>query len=113
MQAEKWGSQENVDSDEQDLSSEELDEILEIRMNKTRARLSQNLENGENPQGKEGIVVLTQRLHREPTTRTKRAQRMQDAYHRSMGMANHTPGKTGYARVTRDNGSPHWTIRRK
>jgi hypothetical protein len=56
MQAENWGSQENVDSDEQDLSSEELDEILEIRMNKTRARLSQNLENGENPQGKEGIV---------------------------------------------------------
>lgn len=59
------------------------------------------------------FVVLTQRLHREPTTRTKRAQKMQDAHHRSMGMANHTPGKTGYARVTQDNGSPHWTIRRK
>jgi hypothetical protein len=59
------------------------------------------------------LIVLTQRLHREPTARTKRAKKMQDAYHRSMGLATHTPEKTGYARVTRNNGAPHWTIRRK
>ena len=55
MQAEKWESQENIDSDEHDVTSEELDEILEIRMNKARTRLSQNLENGENPEEK-GVV---------------------------------------------------------
>ena len=52
METQKWGSQENVELDEQYLSSEELDEVLEIRMDKTRARLSQNLENDENPEGK-------------------------------------------------------------
>ncbi|XP_028413876.1 uncharacterized protein LOC114536723 [Dendronephthya gigantea] len=113
MQEEKWNSQDNIDSDEQEFNSDELDEVLEIRMNKTRARLSQNLENGDDQNEPKGIVVLTQRLHREATTRTKRAQRMQEAYRRSNGMASYTPEKTGYARVVRDNGSSHWTIRRK
>jgi hypothetical protein len=55
MQSEKWNSQENVNSDEHDLSSEELDEVLEIRINKAKARLSQNLENGESSEDK-GVV---------------------------------------------------------
>ena len=55
MQSEKWDSQENINSDENDLSSDELDEVLEIRINKVKARLSQNLENGENSEGK-GVV---------------------------------------------------------
>ena len=55
MEAEKWQSRKASDSDEPELSADELDEILEIRMNKTRARLSQNFENGENAEDK-GIV---------------------------------------------------------
>ena len=55
MQSEKWDSQENINSDEHDLSSDELDEVLEIRINKTKARLSQNLENGQNSGG-DGVV---------------------------------------------------------
>ena len=55
MQSEKWDSQENIDSDEHDISSDELDEVLEIRINKAKARLSQNLENGKNSEGN-GVV---------------------------------------------------------
>ena len=56
MQAEKWGSPDHIDSDEQEFNPDELDEVLEIRMNKTRARLSQNLENGEDQNQPQGIV---------------------------------------------------------
>ena len=55
MQSEKWDSQENINSDEHDISSDELDEVLEIRINKAKARLSQNLENGKNSEGN-GVV---------------------------------------------------------
>ena len=55
MQSEKWDIQENINSDEHDISSDELDEVLEIRINKAKARLSQNLENGQNSEGN-GVV---------------------------------------------------------
>ena len=60
MEAEKCGQRhENIDSEEHDLSSEELTAILEIRIDKGRARLSQNLlEKDENLQ-QEGVVGKT------------------------------------------------------
>ena len=53
MQQEKWESQEVIDSDGHD-SAEELDEVLEIMLSKTKARLSQNLEENEGKPGTAG-----------------------------------------------------------
>ncbi|XP_046848790.1 uncharacterized protein LOC124442333 [Xenia sp. Carnegie-2017] len=103
---------ETMKGNEQEFNSDDLDEILEIRMNKIRARRSQNLEDDDDADVT-GTPVLTQRLQREATTRAKRAQKMQEAYHRSMGLASYTPQTTSYSRVIKDNGLNHWTLKRK